>query len=69
MVNSCVRELDRIGVKGRRKSCEARPQEGRRHAVSKIDRAVCMEMAIEDSKRCNILARIGAEDSQPGERC
>ncbi|MPC17240.1 hypothetical protein E2C01_010090 [Portunus trituberculatus] len=32
---SCVRELDRIGMRGRRNPCAARPQEGR-HAVNKI---------------------------------
>ena len=47
--------MDRIGVRERRKSCAAaRPQGEVRHAVSKINRAVRMKIAIEDSKRCNI---------------
>ena len=48
------KESDTIGVKGRRKSCATRPQEDRRHAVSKINRTVSMKIAIEDSKRCNV---------------
>ena len=57
LVYSCIREVDRIGVRGRRKSCAARPREkGRRHAVSKIRRAVSMKIAVEDSKRGNIAA-------------
>ena len=43
-------------MRGRRKSCAACPQEGR-HAVSKINRAISMKITIEDSKRCNILAK------------
>lgn len=35
----------------------ARPQEGRRHADSKINRAVSIKIAIEDSKRCNITTK------------
>lgn len=49
LVNSCVREVDRIGVRERRKSCAARPWEEGRHAVSKIRRAVGMKIAVEDS--------------------
>ena len=37
----------------KKKFCVARLQEGR-HAVSKINRAVSMKIAIENSKRCNI---------------
>lgn len=33
MVNSYIRDLDRIGVKGRRKPCAATPQEKGRHAI------------------------------------
>ena len=44
-------------MRGRRKSCAARPQEDGRHAVSKINRAVSMKIGIEDSKRCNIPAK------------
>ena len=56
LVNSCIREVDRIGVRGRGKSCAARPQEQRRHAVSKIRGAVSMKIAVKDSKRGNIAA-------------
>ena len=49
LVNSCFRELTRIGVRGRRKSCAARSQEEGRQAVS-------MKIAIKDSKMCNIPA-------------
>ena len=55
LVNSCIREVDRIGVRGRSKSCAARPREQGRHAVSEIRRAVSMEVVIE-SKRGNIAA-------------
>ena len=57
LVNSCIRELDRIGVRGRRKSCAMRPQEEGRHAVSNITRAVSMKIAIGDRQRCSIPAR------------
>ena len=56
LVYSCIREVDRIGVRGRRKSCVARPREEERHAVSKIKRAVSMKIAVKDSKRGNIAA-------------
>ena len=39
LVNSCVGELDRIRVRGKRKPCVARPQERKRHAVSRINRS------------------------------
>ena len=70
LVNSCIRELDRVGVKGRKKFCAARPQEEGRHAVSKINRAVSIKIAIEDSTRCNIpVKEREAEDSQSEEIC
>ena len=53
-VNSCIREVDRIGMGVNRKSCVVRPREGWRHAVSKFRRAVSMQITIEDSNRCNI---------------
>ena len=46
--------MDRIKVRGRGKSCAARPQEQGRHAVSKIRRAVSMKIAVKKSKRGNI---------------
>ncbi|MPC62252.1 hypothetical protein E2C01_056335 [Portunus trituberculatus] len=42
-----IRELDRIGEK---------PQVEERHAVSKINRAISMKIAIKDRKKCNIPA-------------
>ena len=56
LVYSCIREVDRIGVRERRQSCAARLQEEGRHAVSKIRRAVSMKITVEDSKRANITA-------------
>ena len=46
LVNSCIRELERIGVRERRKSCAAKPQEDRKHVVSKVNTAVSMKIAI-----------------------
>ena len=46
LVNSCIRKLDRIGMRRIRKTCAARLQE--RHAVSKFRRAVSMKIAAED---------------------
>ena len=43
LVNSCARELDRIGMRNSRKSCAARPQERGRHAVSNVKRAVSVK--------------------------
>ena len=56
LVYSCIREVDRIGVRERRKSCAARPRKEGRHAVSKIRRAVSMKIAVEYSKSRNISA-------------
>ena len=55
--SSCIRVLDKIGLRERRKSCVARLQKEGRYAVSEINRAVSTKTAIEDSKRCNILAK------------
>ena len=60
VVISSIRELDKIGLRGRRKSCVERPQEDGKHAVSKINRAVYMKRAIEDSKRCNMPTNRGS---------
>ena len=56
LVNSCITEVDRIGVRGRGKSCAARPREQGRYAVSEIRRAVSMKIAVKESKRGNIAA-------------
>ena len=59
LVNSCVRELDRIWVRGGRKSSTLRAQEKSRYIISNISRAASMKIAIEDSKRFSILAKRG----------
>ena len=35
LVNSCIRKMDKIGMRRSRKPCAARPREGWRHAVLK----------------------------------
>ena len=54
LVNSCIREVDIIGVRGRSKSCERRPREQGKHVISKIRRAVSMKIELKESKRGNI---------------
>ena len=56
LVNSCIREVDRVGVRGRSKSCAARLREQGRHAVSNIRRSVSMKIALKGSMRGNITA-------------
>ena len=58
LVNSCIRDLDRMRVSISRKASVARPQEEGRHAVSKFRRAVSMKIAIKDRKSCNITAEL-----------
>ena len=48
LVNSCIRKMDRIGMRRRRKSSATRLREVLRHAVSKFRRAVSMKIAVED---------------------
>ena len=55
-MNSCIREVDRIGMRGRGKSCAVRLREQGRHAVSKIRRAVSMKIVIKESTGGNIAA-------------
>ena len=43
-------------MRGRGKSCAARPPEQERHAVSEIRRAVSMKIAVKESQRGNIAA-------------
>ena len=43
-------------MRGRSKSCAARPREQGRHAVSEIRRAVSKEVAIKETKSGNIAA-------------
>ena len=50
MVNSCIREVDRIEMRVSRKLCVVRLQ-----TVSKFRRAVSMKIMVEDSKICNIV--------------
>ena len=40
-------------VRERRKSCASRTRGERRHAISKIRRAVSIKIAVENRKRCN----------------
>lgn len=40
-------------MKERRKYCEVKPREERRHAVSKIISTVGMKIALKDRKRCS----------------
>ena len=49
MDNTCIREVGRIRVRGKRKFCAVRPQEKGKYAVSKI-RTVSVKIAIEYSK-------------------
>ena len=56
LVNSCIRRVDRIGVRRKSKYCAARPREKGRHTVSEIRRAVSMEVAVKKSKGGNISA-------------
>ena len=51
LVYSCIRKVDRIGMRERGQSCAARPREEGRHAVSKIRRAVSMKISVEDRER------------------
>ena len=59
LVNSCIREVDRIEMKASRKSCIARLREGEggRHAVIKFRRAASMKIMEEDSKRLKIVSK------------
>ena len=59
LVDSCVREMDKIGMRMSRMSGVAGPPEEERHAVSKFRRAVRMKIAIKDSKRTNIATKRG----------
>ena len=43
-------------MRGRGKSCAARPQEQGRHAVSKTRTAVSMKISVKERKRGNIAA-------------
>ena len=48
LVNSCISEVDRIGMRESRKSRAARPREWERHAVSKFRGAVTMKTVVEE---------------------
>ena len=60
-------KVDRIGVRGRGKSCAARPREQWRHAVSEIRRTVSLKIAVKESKRQHCGDEKEAEDSQSEE--
>ena len=51
--------MDRVGVRGRSKSCAARPREQGRHAVSEIRRAVSMKIAVKDQLLLLLLLLLG----------
>ncbi len=51
LVNSSIRDLDSKGMSLSAKAGAARPQEGRKHAVSKFRRAVRVKITIEDRER------------------
>ena len=48
LVISCIRKIDRIGMRRSRKSCAERPPYRERHAVIKFRRAVSIKIAGED---------------------
>ena len=47
LVKSCTRKMDRIGIRSR-KPCSARLREGWEYAVSKLRRAVSMNIVVEN---------------------
>ena len=55
-VNICVRDVVRVRVKQRRMSCVVNLWKEGKYAVNNIPRATGIKAAIEDSKRCNIVA-------------
>ena len=57
LVNSCIRNLDRIGVSKRGEPSVARPPEEGRHAVSKFQRTVGVKIAIKERQRSNNATR------------
>jgi len=56
LVNFCISEVDKIGVRVCKKSCAARPWEVWKHTVSKF-RTVSMNITVKDTKRCNIAEK------------
>ena len=57
LVYSCIREVDRIGVRERRESCAARPREEGKHVVSKIKRAVSVKIVIQSIRGVELMRR------------
>ena len=55
-VNSCIRELDRKGVRVCCQTGVTSTTQRRRDAIGKFRRAVTMVVAIEKRQRCNIAA-------------
>ena len=53
LINSCIRAVDRIGVRERRKPCAVRLQEDGSHTVSQIIAIFVMIIVVEESNRCN----------------
>ena len=56
LVNSCIKEMNKIGMTKKKKSCASMLQKEERYAISKIKRTVGMKIMVEDSRRCNIPA-------------
>lgn len=55
LVNFCIREVDKMGLKGNRKSCTARPFKDERHETNLIRRTINMKMAVEGSNNAILL--------------
>ena len=57
LVNSYIREVDRVGRSERRVSCAVMLQEEERHGFSKIRRAVSLEIARQAILKLNYYVR------------
>lgn len=55
LVNSCLRDLDSIGVSKSRKWSAAGPREGRKACRYKFKVAVSVKISVDGRKRCNIV--------------
>ena len=65
LVNSCISKVDRIEVRRSRGSCAAKPQERRRHAVSKNSNYENNDRKQQEMQRCGlprVKAREGVEN-------
>ncbi len=64
LANSSIRDLDGKGMTLSGKASAARPQAGRRRAVSKLRRVVRVKITTEDRKRGNLVAEFKREKTQ-----